>query len=82
MRERHSSRVLLLRQLEVPERVGLEEEPSPLVPGLRGPVEHREQEPQVGLDRAIGHGPAAATWRNAIGLGWGLAGIDVIVGGC
>ena len=57
--DHHSSRVLLLGQLEAPERAGLEEEPSLLAPRLRSPVENREQEPQIVFDRPFGHRLAA-----------------------
>ena len=58
--EQHPGRILLLRRLEAPEGVGLEQEPSPLVPRPRGPVEDREQELEVPFDRPVGHRLAAA----------------------
>ena len=58
--EQHPGRVLLRGRLQASERVRLEEELTLLVPRLRGPVEDREQEPQVPFDRPVRHRLAAA----------------------
>ena len=57
--EHHPVRVLLRGRPEPSQRIPVEQQPAPLVSGLRRPIQDGDQELEVVFDRPVGYGPSA-----------------------